>query len=307
MFYPIRSFYPELKPLPWKLRWAVIKRVCENPMSRSRAPKLLVGIGTVVGLVSMVTAIYLTLGTFSMNNDVVVVMAAVLALLPFCIAAYVVKVIDDRKSFLIWLENHTYNQRSHFCLNCWQPLHDLDREDCPHCSQQQFTFNTDRQGTALPLEEATEETPELQLPAIELPDKTDREAISYFLQGKKPPEAEFWYAMTEPLAYAVIFGLPISIGVVIYSPTYRWYAMAAAIAIISLAGIAGYRIQRTTRAHSKRAIKKYCPDGVAPWCIYCDYDLRGRIESSCPECGKPIFVYDFKWRPWKFRRSRPEK
>lgn len=307
MIYPIRSLYPELKLLPWKLRWKVVKRVCENPMSKSSVPKTLVSTGTAVGMVAMFVAMYHMWGSFSLHADYVIMLAAVLPIAPFCLAAYILKVRDDRKMFLSWLDCHTCNGRSHFCLNCWQPLLDLERGDCSNCSQRQYSFVTDRHGTALPSVRTPNETPERELPAIELPEKVDRDAISHFLLGKVPPEAEFWGCMIEPLAYGVIFGLPISIGAVIYSVTYRWYALAVAMLIIFLVVTACYRYYRTTWAQTKRVVRKYCPDGIAPWCIYCDYDLRGRVESACPECGKPIFVYDFKWRPWNRKRSRPER
>ena len=268
---------------------------------------MLASTGTVIGIAAMVVAMYYMSGSFSLYADIVIVLAAALPMLSFGIAAYAVKIRCDREMFLSWLDSHTCNGRPHFCLNCWQPRLDLDREDCPHCSHKQHLFVTDRRGKALPSERTPNRTPARQLPAIELPDKIDRDAISHFLLGKEPPEAQFWGCMIEPLAYSVIFGLPISIATVIYSATYRWHALAVAVLITALVVTACYRYYRTTWAQTKRAVRKFCPDGIAPWCIYCDYDLRGRVESSCPECGKPIFVYDFKWRPWKRKRSRPER
>ncbi len=299
--YFIRSHYPELKDIPKPLRRHLIKRVCDNPMTRSRLTKRVWEVGSATAFVLFIFCLVV------IRDEMVAMLTFAMCMLPAVLITGLVKIGEDRKIFITWLTKNSQNGRPHYCLKCWQPLPNAKEENCPYCSEQLYLLVTTHSGTPPPIAAVKEELQEYVLPALDLPSKFQRDSISQFLQGKEHTGTAIWGCLTQLMAYIVMFGSAITVYMMYSDTPLRWLVLFADIFLIIFFLWVAYKAIRSTPASVKAKIKKCCPDGVAPWCIYCDYDLRGSAKQSCPECGKPVFVYDFKWRPWKKKRARPLK
>ena len=92
--------------------------------------------------------------------------------------------------------------------------------------------------------------------------------------------------------------LIVTIGFLVWQAWGTWFtplkmSLLTAIYLLIVAFIASH----PTRL--RKALHKYGPHGVLPWCLSCDADLRGnlkrdksgRIQKRCGNCGTPVFEY----------------
>lgn len=272
-------------------------------MTRSKRPKWVWNMGIGLGLVTMFLATHFTRHQF--YNYYLAELLFVLPLIPAALLALYIKLRTSRTIFLSWLSQNTVGGRSHFCLNCWQPLPNMEAKQCAHCSEQVYSFATGLPGR--PLMSPDDEDAAREMPAVELPSQSEREIIAHFMQNKEHPHAGNWGCLLQILACLNVAGV-VSLIATAYSGGWHWVlALLIEIGLVILTVWAAGKSMMFLHFRIRKKVRKYCPDGVVPWCIYCDYDLRGSAKPACPECGQPVFVYDFKWRPWKKKRSRPER
>ena len=301
-FYFRPKNYPELAPIPASHRRRIIKHVCDNPMRRG---KLLAVVS--VPLIFFVLAIFFAfefigpIQFLGWATSMIVLFVSVVLLL---LTILIVDMLDRRKTFTRWLATCTDHGWPHSCISCGTARSGPDSSTCEECHAPHYQLGYDGPGRPLLRAKNASDLENRSLKAIALPDQRTRQMISAFVLNRTDDPGFLRGCLGEAAGEILVVLALIS-----------WFALAGLVGlfvavvvgvILGVAVITGvFWYAVTEPARMKRKVRKHCPDGVVPWCVHCDYDLRGSSGTLCPECGEPILVFEpkFQWR--RHRRVPP--
>lgn len=297
-----RQHYPELAPIPKAARKPLIQKICDAPMRHNARHRFVLLVGCIVTMAAYFAFDTMTslrvLGTWTSLY--------VIAFLVVCtgVAAFVTHRLESRRTFLTWLAANTDHGRPHHCISCGVLLAEPLSTDCHVCDGEIHHFAYNKPGRPVPRPKPS--TPRAApLPSTPLPSKHDRREISAFLLNRNDDTGIMSGCLGELLANLGMFAALIAwLGLWVWIGF--WPATAiGAVVIATVLGLALWVVFQHPR-WMKKKIKKYCPDGVVPWCVHCDYDLRGHIGRNCPECGEAVFEFDPKNRWRREKRQAPQ-